>query len=593
MILRCIVFMLLFTSCPAAWGGWVVVCEDGFCESNGIPEDLSAKLHELAERRVKIRSIAFTPARGWVVFFDNKSGYAAARIPASASEKLKELAAAGADFRAIAFTPWFDNCGWILLYDQNRLVSADFPSHWRERLDGLARRDTLKSIAILRTGSFAALYGRNGSLVDEPKPKQALQTLAAKNAELVSIAFTDWNGWAVLSDAGLACDNLPDGVEADVRKLIDERHSPKCIAFCADSIRLSQDDPATRAKVLRLMSHYHVPGVSVALVENGEIAWTRTYGVVTPGGKPITPVTRFQAASISKPVTAVGALRLVEQGKLSLDDDLNRFLIGWKIPPNRFTQQTPVTLRRVLSHSAGFTVHGFPGYARGKRLPLLIDILNGQSPANTSPIILERPPGQEFSYSGGGYCVLQQAVIDVTGKPFDVVMAEQVLEPLRMSHSSYAQPPPAGFERLAAVGHGNSGRPMPDGWRNYPEMSAAGLWTTPSDLARFILGIQRAARHDSGAILRPATIDALLTKQITTQFPGIARGLGVAPEGEGDSLIFSHDGQNAGFDSLLIGYAHTGQGAVIMLNANETGGLLSELARDLGDEYHWPAAAAR
>lgn len=581
-------FIMLWAACPVARAGWVVVCEDNSVVSQGLPDDLSGRLRELSARHVRLKSVAFTPARGWVVLYD-KCGFASARVPESAVAKLAELAAGGADLQSIAFTPWSDDCGWVILYDKNRSASMGFPPPFRQQIDEVADRGSaLKSVAIVRTGSLALLFDKNGSSVEQPTSKKELQGLVAAGAELRSIAFTDWNGWAILHDGGLACSNLPDGAEAALRGLIDRGKAPRSIAFCADPIRLSRDDPATRSRVLRLMEHYKVPGLSIAVVDKGTIAWSRAYGVSTPGGRPITTDTRFQAASLSKPVTAIGVLRLVEQGKLGLDDDLSGYMKGWRIPASRFTETANVTLRQTLSHSAGFTVHGFPGYAQGRPLPGLADILDGRGPANTAPVVVGAPPGREFSYSGGGYCVLQQAVIDVTGKAFEDVMAEQVLVPLGMVHSTYQQPPPAGFEAIAAVGHDKMGRPVAGGWRNYPEMAPAGLWSTPSDVARFVIGIQEAARGGEHAIVRSETAGAFLAKQIATSRPGEGWGLGVALRGDGASLMFSHTGRNAGFDSIMTGSARTGQGAVIMMNANETGGLAAQLIRDLREEYAWP-----
>jgi CubicO group peptidase (beta-lactamase class C family) len=336
------------------------------------------------------------------------------------------------------------------------------------------------------------------------------------------------------------------------------------------------------------MARYKVPGLSIAVIDKGAIAWAHAYGVVTPGGKPVTPDTLFQAASISKSVAAAGLLRLVEQGKLSLDDDFTRYLVSWKIPANPYTDGHPVTLRRILSHTAGLSVHGFPGYRADVTPPTLVQLLNGQPPANTKPVVVEARPGEKYSYSGGGYCVAQQAAIDVTGTPFPQLMDDLVLGPLHMTRSSYDQPLRPEWRDVAAVGH-KDGKPIPGNWRTYPEMSPAGLWSTPSDLARFLLALQHAARGGAGAILRPDTIRQMLARQVETFPPGDGYGLGVALHGADDAAAqFGHDGRNGGFDCVMTGYVAGGRGAVIMINANETGGLLDELMRDIRAEYGWP-----
>lgn len=237
------------------------------------------------------------------------------------------------------------------------------------------------------------------------------------------------------------------------------------------------------------MQALHVPAISVALIQDGKIQWARGFGVERPGGRAVTPDTLFQAGSISKPVTALEALHLVQEGKLSLDTDVNRYLKTWEVPSNELTQRTPVTLRELLSHTAGVTVHGFPGYAAGERVPSLVEILNGMPPANSPPIRVDMVPGKIWRYSGGGYVIVEQLLEDVTGEPFASLMRDQVLRPLGMSHSTYEQPLPARLLGRVATPYRADGSLVAGGPHVYPEQSAAGLWTTPSDLARFALGL--------------------------------------------------------------------------------------------------------
>ena len=202
------------------------------------------------------------------------------------------------------------------------------------------------------------------------------------------------------------------------------------------------------------MADLKVPGVSVAVINGGTIEWARGYGVAETGSAtPVTPRTLFQAASISKPVAALGALRLVERGQLSLDQDVNERLTSWKVPENEFTKQEKVTLRRLLSHSAGLTVHGFPGYAADAPVPSLIQVLDGVKPANTAAIRADILPGSVWRYSGGGFTVMQQLVIDVTGRPFPALLADLVLVPVGMTDSTYEQPLPESRRAAAASGH--------------------------------------------------------------------------------------------------------------------------------------------
>ena len=239
------------------------------------------------------------------------------------------------------------------------------------------------------------------------------------------------------------------------------------------------------------MKHYHVPGVSVAFLDHGQIAWTRTYGFADVAAKtPVTPETLFQAASISKPVSALAMLRLVQEGKLNLDEDVNVKLQAWKVPDNEFAKEQKVTLRRIASHSAGLAVHGFPGYASDEAVPTIIQILNGEIPANTAPIRVDTVPGTLWRYSGGGYVVMQLLLTEVTGKLFPQILHDLVLQPAGMTHNTYEQPLPNSLAAFAATPYSSNGEPVKAGPHTYPEMAPAGLWTTPSDLARMAIEVQ-------------------------------------------------------------------------------------------------------
>jgi len=227
------------------------------------------------------------------------------------------------------------------------------------------------------------------------------------------------------------------------------------------------------------------PGVSIAVIEDGKIAWAKGWGVREAGQPdPVTPQTLFQAASISKPVTALAVLRLVEQGRLDLDEDVNAYLTSWKVPANDGWQPV-VTLRQLLSHTGGTTVHGFPGYPPDQPLPTAVQVLEGGPLANTDPLVVNVLPGTVNRYSGGGTTIVQQMLVDVLGQPFPQIMREWVLGPLGMERSTYEQPLPPHRRQEAATAHPSGGTPQPGRWHVYPEMGAAGLWTTPSDLVHF------------------------------------------------------------------------------------------------------------
>jgi CubicO group peptidase (beta-lactamase class C family) len=336
--------------------------------------------------------------------------------------------------------------------------------------------------------------------------------------------------------------------------------------------------PAATMTIAERLKFYHVPGVSVALINGGKVEGARGYGLTSAdGGKPVTPQTLFQAASISKHVAAMVALRLVDAGKLALDEDVNLKLRSWKVPENDFTKTEKVTLRRLLNHSAGLTVHGFPGYEAGSPVPTLLDVLDGRKPANTPPIRVDTIPGTLWRYSGGGYTVMQQLVIDVGGKPFPRLAREFVLDPLRMTHSTYEQPLPSAWEGDAATAHDAQGRPIKGKYHTYPEMAAAGLWTTPSELARVVIELQTG-----GHVLKPATQQEMLKKVLGDYGLGLSLG-----EKEGQKS-FSHGGSNAGFQCMMFGYLSGGRGAVVMTNGDRGGALASEILASIAAEYGWP-----
>ncbi len=344
------------------------------------------------------------------------------------------------------------------------------------------------------------------------------------------------------------------------------------------------DGEPIHAKTLKeRMSELKVPGVSVAVIDKGRIVWAKGYGLRDADRPdPVTPETLFQAASVSKPVSAVGVMALVEAGKFFLDEDANVKLSSWHVPANNLTDEARVTVRRLLSHTAGLTVHGFRGYAAGEPRPTLIQVLNGEKPANSAPIRVDILPGSVHRYSGGGYTVLQQLVQDVTGREFPAAMRDLVLAKIGMEESTYEQPLPEGRRKLAATGHGSDGKPIPGRCHTYPEMAAAGLWTTPSDLARFAIELQKSLRGESNRVVSTESVRLMITPVAD------GYGLGFEVKGSGDSLTFEHGGSNEGFKCTLVASARDGVGAVVMTNGDQGGVLAQEIVRTVARIYGWP-----
>jgi CubicO group peptidase (beta-lactamase class C family) len=561
--------------------GWTVMHDKNGYFSQNIPDEAFKKLGELAKQGAELKSFAFTPTGGWVILHD-KNGYFSRNIPDDAFKKLGELAKQAAELKSVTFTP---DGGWTILFDNNGYAASHIPEEAFKKLGELAKQGAeLKAFSFTPGGGWVILHDDNGyfsrNIPDEAF--KALGELAKKGSALKTIAFPADGGWVILFDNnGYLARGIPDEPVKKLGEIAKGGSTWKSLAFTTASVlKLSQDDKATRDKVLERMAHYKVPGMSIAVIQNNEIVWARGYGVGEAKGKAVTSDTLFQAASISKTLTTVAALRLVQDGKMELDGELNKYLTSWKIPENEFTKKKQPTVRNAVTHSAGFNVHGFPGYAAGDKVPSLVEVLSGKRPANTPAIRVEFEPGSKFAYSGGGFCVLQQALIDVGGKPFPKLMDELVLTPAGMKNSSFEQPLAKGSQPVAAVGN-QKGSPIAGKWHTYPEMAAAGLWTTPSDLARFAIAIQRSAKGDSDAILSPKLIKEMLTPQIGNQ------GLGFNLGGQGKGLFFTHNGVNAGFECLLIGYAESGHGAVIMCNANDAGGLIQEMVQSIRSEYGW------
>jgi len=327
------------------------------------------------------------------------------------------------------------------------------------------------------------------------------------------------------------------------------------------------------------MADLGVPGISVAVIHKGQIEWAKGYGVTRVGGPPVTADTLFQAASISKPVFALAVLHLVDEGKLKLDANVNDYLKTWKVPDNEFTTNKKVTLRGILSHSAGLTVHGFPGYAKGAALPTTVQMLDGTAPASNPAIRVDVIPGTRYRYSGGGYVVAQQLLGDVTGVPLPRFMRDTVLAPLGMTLSTFEQPLPATRSNEVAMPYEDK-QMVFGGPHTYPEMAPAGLWTTPSDLARYALGVQAALKGES-KIISAATARAMLTPVLENH------GVGPVVGGSTARKFFTHGGSNAGYRCLLVAY-EDGEGAIVMTNSDSGGQLMGEVMRTLAHIYQWP-----
>jgi CubicO group peptidase (beta-lactamase class C family) len=394
--------------------------------------------------------------------------------------------------------------------------------------------------------------------------------------------------------------------EADLSNSVQERIQRVengLIAVTAEG-GLELGDPKTLAE---RMKHYGVPGVSIAVINDYQLEWARGYGVLEVGGnEPVTLDSLFHAGSIAKPVSAAAALALVERGLLDLDEDVNSKLISWQVPENEYTVDEKVTLRRLLSHSSGLT-DGFAmrsssdseydwGQTSEGKAPIVTiqQLLEAQPPADDgSPTRVTRVPGKAYQYSNLGYGVVQLLMTDVTGQPFSELMQETVLGPLGMTSSTFQQPLPEELRDRATTEHDVSGQPFAGKRHHFPLLASGGLWTTPSDLARFAIEIVRARAGESDLLLSREMAREMLTPQIEVpeSFFSDSYGLGFDLADNGREFRFMHTGGTWGSTCLLWVHPETGQGAVIMTNsASGEGAIRIEILLSIAAEYGWPLA---
>jgi len=329
--------------------------------------------------------------------------------------------------------------------------------------------------------------------------------------------------------------------------------------------------------VTEKMQEIHLPGASVAVIKDGKLAWAKGWGIAnTETGIGVDEHTLFQAGSISKPIGALAALKLVEEGKIDLDTDVNQYLKGWKVEGKKLKKENPVTLRHLLTHTGGLTVHGFPGYAE-KDIPSTVEVLNGVG--NTARVEVSEKPGSEWSYSGGGYTVMQKIVEDVTGLSFAEYTDANILKPLGMTSSTYQHDLPEHLEARASAAFDRKGNMFKQVYNNYPEKPAAGLWTTPSDIAQYVIHMQKIIKGDGSGLLKKETVEAMFQKHKNNW------GLGPEMSDKSGKQVFGHGGKNLGFTNNFRAFVNQGDGFVVMTNGDSGGKLIKALMMSISDHY--------
>jgi CubicO group peptidase (beta-lactamase class C family) len=330
------------------------------------------------------------------------------------------------------------------------------------------------------------------------------------------------------------------------------------------------------------MKNYNVPGVSIAVVQDFKLAGVKTYGVKEAGAvAAISPETPFQSASISKLVNAIGIMKLVEAGKLDLDQNINEILKGWQIPPSSEYPDAVITVRMILTHSAGLSNHGFDGYKSPEGLPTILDILNTAKGVQANPFKIIIEPGTTFKYSGGGTLLTQLLIEEMSGKSYPEYMQEAVLQPLGMNNSFYSVNQ-AGREDQLATAHLANGKPLKGKYRFYPESAAAGLWSTPTDLSKVMIDLMLAFKGEEGRLLKPETAKAMLEPTAASN----NCALGLFRNDKNGHLYFEHGGANEGFMANFVGSASGGYGAIVMQNG-ERYDLVPEVINSIASVYAW------
>lgn len=335
-----------------------------------------------------------------------------------------------------------------------------------------------------------------------------------------------------------------------------------------------------KKSIPQIMEEDKIAGVSIALFDAGKIAWQKAYGYANlEDSIKVTPNTVFNGASLSKPVTALAALNLVEEGVLNLNEDVNNYLEDWKVPENKFTEIEKVTLGRLIGHTAGFERYVQSSFLPNEELPTIEQMLAGDNPSVDPPVSIVYVPGEKQVYSNPGYSVIEKLLEDVTNKDFNEVISERIFEPSDMTHSSFQQPVPKQLREQMATGYSNELEPYP--YKLFPFKAAGGIWTTPTDLARFLITLLEDHHLGTNVILSKRMTDSIFTKTPKRL------GFGKIYNDNSQDILFEHWGSNSGFTCYMVASLKNKQGIVVMTNSDNGTSFLSYIARAVAIEYNW------
>ncbi|MEC9249423.1 MAG: serine hydrolase domain-containing protein, partial [Pseudomonadota bacterium] len=338
----------------------------------------------------------------------------------------------------------------------------------------------------------------------------------------------------------------------------------------------------TRYTLAERMQHYSVPGVAIAIIEDGELLYAEGFGVLQAGGvEPVNAHSVFSAGSVSKIATSALTLRLHDMGELDINAPVSGQLVSWQLPDSEY-DNSRVTLRTILSHTAGFNVHGFPDFQPGAEQPSVYDTLNGTAPALTDALELTFEPGSTYRYSGGGFTLAQLIIADQTETAFERAAATHLFGPLGMTRSSFANPLPVDHGNIARA-HDRQGEPaaLPRGYESMPEMAASGLWTSAHDLGLLVASLIDDYRGDGDYLARETAFD-MMSRVARSQ-----HGLGPRIEHAGNQYFFHHAGANNSYQSWMEGHLATGDGLVVLTNGANGNALHMEIRNAVADAMGW------
>jgi len=597
------------------------------CFNRNIQDEAHDKIRSMGPAGVRV--FAFTPSGGWVIV--TKSDLFARNIPDECYDKLRSFFNNGHQVRLIAFPPEGGN-RWVIVSDRD-LFARNIPDECYEKLKefwSAGHKPTCVAFPypggnrwVILAGK--ALYARN---IDD-ECFQHLVNFSQGKRPAERVAFTKSGGWFILAKDRYWARRVPQECYEKAGQFRQDGWLVDHVNFAPSggwSIITNTRDPDYAADPVRewesrvfkdgqhwrdiweRMAHYKVPGLGVAVVLNNKIAWACSYGRIEAGENQwVHNDTVFQAASISKPVSAVGFLKLVEDGDLTLDEDVNPKL-GWTLPLRSCAMsswKSKVTLRRLLTHFGGIIGRGttkpldkcsgfeddgggFGGYlnSSGTGVPTLNEILAGTSgregvSVNSPRVEITHEPGKRYSYAGHGFVLMMKLLKTQTGVDFGAWMRDNVLEPAGMRHSTFNLTAPA-FSGPPAAGHDEEGNVMQGRRYRYPESAAAGLYTTPSDLCRLVILLNQEGRIDGRRVL-----DQALAREMVDQ------GLSLGTAGAGVERRYGHGGSNRGFKCTMKGYREQKAGAAIMTGGDLGGKLAGEIFEALVRTYGWEAAPTR